>query len=67
MGRTQEELEVCMLLQGYDLIGIAGKRWYSSHDWRAAMDGYKLFRKDRLRQQGEERAAGMHRALPRDR
>lgn len=27
MGRTQKELEVCVLLQGYDLIGITGERW----------------------------------------
>lgn len=47
-----------VLLQGYNLIGITGKRWYSSCDWRAPMDGYRLFRKDRLGQQGGERAAG---------
>lgn len=59
MGRTQEELEVCVLLQGYNLIEITGKRWYSSRDCRAPKDGYRLFRKDRLGQGGRERAVGM--------
>jgi len=59
MGRPQQELKICVLLQGYDLIGFTGKRWYSSHDWRAATAGYRLCRKDRLGQQGGERAVGI--------
>jgi len=36
-------------LQGYDLIGIMEMFWYGSYDWSIAMEGYKLFRKDRKR------------------
>lgn len=36
----------------YDLIGIMGTCWDSSHDWSAVVDGYGLLRKDRLEEQG---------------
>ena len=48
MGNKQEELEGCMLLQGYSLIRIIETWWESSRAWSAAMDGHRLFRKDRL-------------------
>lgn len=50
MGNKQEELEVCVQLQGYNLIGITEMCWDSSHNWSAAVN--KLFRKDRLGRQG---------------
>jgi len=47
LGNEQEDLEVCVLLQGYYLTGITDLWWDSSHDRSGAMDGYRLFRKDR--------------------
>ncbi|GAB0204840.1 hypothetical protein GRJ2_002949600 [Grus japonensis] len=47
MGNKQEELEMCVRLQGYDLIGITETWWDSSSDWSVGMEGYRLFRKDR--------------------
>ncbi|GAB0208991.1 hypothetical protein GRJ2_003364800 [Grus japonensis] len=52
MGNKQEELEVCVRLQGQDLIAITETWWDSSNDWNAVMDGYILFRKDRPARQG---------------
>lgn len=37
---------------------VAGTRWDISLDCSAIMDGYKLFRKDRMRQGGEAQAYG---------
>ena len=63
MGNKQEELEVCVQLQGYDLTRITEMCWDSSHNWSAAMDGYKLFRKDRLGRQGGETVLYMRQQL----
>jgi len=52
MGKKQEELETRAHLQGCDLIGIMEMWWDGFYDWSAAMEGYRLFRKDR---QGEMR------------
>jgi len=52
MGNKQEELEICVWLQGNDLIAITETWWNSSHDWNAVMDGYTLFRKDRSTRRG---------------
>lgn len=46
MGNKQEELEICVRLQGHDLIAVTEMWWDSSHDWNVVMDGYVLFRKD---------------------
>ena len=35
-----------------DLVAITETRWNHAHDWSAAMDGYKLFRKDRQGRRG---------------
>ncbi|GAB0209016.1 hypothetical protein GRJ2_003367300 [Grus japonensis] len=51
-GNKQEELEVCVRLQGQDLIAITETWWDSSQDWNAVMDGYVLFRKDRPARRG---------------
>ena len=42
-----------MQLQGCDLVGTMELWRDSSHDWNAAMDGYMLFRKDRLGRKGD--------------
>ena len=52
MGNKQEELEVCTQLQSYDLIGIMETWWDSSPDWSAPVEGYMLFRKDRVGRRG---------------
>ncbi|GAB0179239.1 hypothetical protein GRJ2_000389200 [Grus japonensis] len=52
MGNKQEELEMCVCLQGYDLIGITEMWWDSSNDWSVGMEGYRLFRKDRQGRRG---------------
>ena len=47
MGNNQEELEATMLLESYDLVAVTETWWDESHDWSAAIDGYRLFRRDR--------------------
>ncbi|GAB0175856.1 hypothetical protein GRJ2_000050800 [Grus japonensis] len=54
MGNKQEELETCVCLQGYDLIGITETWWDGSYDWSVGMEGYRLFRKDRQDRQGRQ-------------
>ena len=50
MGNKQEELEAIVQQANYDLVAIT-ETW-RDHDWSAAMDGYKLFRKDRQGRRG---------------
>ncbi|KAJ7415620.1 hypothetical protein BTVI_37812 [Pitangus sulphuratus] len=52
MGNKQEELEAIVQQESYDMVAITETWWDDSHDWSAAMDGYKLFRKDRQRRRG---------------
>ena len=52
MGSKQEELEAIVQQDSYDLVAIIGTWWDDSHDWSAAMDGYKLFRRDRRGKRG---------------
>ncbi|PKU45285.1 hypothetical protein llap_4421 [Limosa lapponica baueri] len=52
MGNKQEELEASMLLESYDLVAITETWWDKSHDWSAAINGYKLFRRDRRGRRG---------------
>jgi len=49
MGNNQEELkvEVIMYPANCDSLAITETWWDCSHNWSAAMDGYKLFRRDR--------------------
>ena len=51
MSNKQEELEDVQQAS-YDLVAITETWWDHSHDWSAAMDGYKLFRKDRQGRRG---------------
>lgn len=70
MGNKREEFKVCVQLQGYDLTGITEAWWDSSRDWGAAMDGERLFRKDRMGDEERESSflitMGRYGALPRD-
>ena len=52
MGNKQEELEAIVQQAGYDLVVITETWWDHSHDWSAAMPGYKLFRRDRQHRRG---------------
>jgi len=47
MGSKQEELEAIVLLESYDLIAITETWCDESHNWNVALDGYRLFRRDR--------------------
>ncbi|KAK4806160.1 hypothetical protein QYF61_001083 [Mycteria americana] len=47
MGNKQEELEAIVRQENYDMVAITETWWDDSHNWSAAMDGYKLFRRDR--------------------
>ena len=48
MGNKHKELEICVQLQGYDLVGITKMWWDGSHGWSVTMEKYRLVRKDRL-------------------
>jgi len=52
MGNKQEELEAITQQESYDLVAITETWWDDCHDWSAAMDGYKLFRRDRWGKRG---------------
>jgi len=47
MGNKHEELEAVVQQDSYDLVTITEMWWDDSHDWSAAIDGYKLFSRDR--------------------
>ncbi|KAK4825020.1 hypothetical protein QYF61_023024 [Mycteria americana] len=52
MGNKQEELEAIVHQENYDMVAITETWWGDSHNWSAAMDGYKLFRRDRQGRRG---------------
>lgn len=52
IGNKQEELEMCICLQGYDLIDITETWWDVSYGWNVGMERYRLFRKVRQRRWG---------------
>ena len=52
MGNKQEELEATVLLESYDLVAITETWWDKSHGWNVAIDGYRLFRRDRQGRRG---------------
>ena len=54
MGDKQEELDAIVQQDSYDFVAITETCWDDSHDWSAAMEGYKLFRRDRQGKQGSE-------------
>jgi len=47
MGNKQEELEPIVQQENCDILAIAETWWDDSHNWSAAMDSYKLVRRDR--------------------
>ncbi|GAB0180245.1 hypothetical protein GRJ2_000489800 [Grus japonensis] len=52
MGNKQEELEAIVQQENYDIVAITEIWWDDLHNWSAAMDGYKLFRRDRQGRRG---------------
>ncbi|GAB0179537.1 T-cell activation Rho GTPase-activating protein-like [Grus japonensis] len=52
MGKKQQELEAIVQLENYDIVAITETWWDDSHNWAAAVDGYKLFRRDRQGRRG---------------
>ena len=52
MGNRQRELEAIVWQANCDLVAITETWWDCSHDWSTAMDGYKLFRRDRKGRRG---------------
>ncbi|KAK4830603.1 hypothetical protein QYF61_012029 [Mycteria americana] len=52
MGNKKEELEAIVYQENYDMVAITETWWDDSHNWSAAMDGYKLFRRHRRGRRG---------------
>jgi len=52
IGNKQEKLEAIVQQDSYDLVTTTEMWWDDSYDWSAAMDGYKLFRRDRQGKRG---------------
>ncbi|PKU36607.1 adaptin ear-binding coat-associated protein 1 [Limosa lapponica baueri] len=52
MGNKQEELEPIVRQDSYDVVTITETWWDDSHDWNAAMNGYKLLRRNRQGRRG---------------
>jgi len=47
-GNKQDELKICVQLQGDNLPGITEIWWDGSHYWSVSPEGQRLFRKGRL-------------------
>ncbi|KAK4827657.1 hypothetical protein QYF61_020429 [Mycteria americana] len=58
MGNKQEELEAIVQQENYGIVAIMKTWWDDSHNWSAAVDGYKLFRRDRQGRRGGGVALG---------
>ena len=52
MGNKQEKLEATAQQKICDIVTITETWWDDLHDWSAARDGYKLFRRDRQGRRG---------------
>ncbi|PKU28504.1 nipped-b-like protein [Limosa lapponica baueri] len=52
MGNKQDELEAIVRQDSYDVVTITETWWDDGHDWNAAMNGYKLLRRNRQRRRG---------------
>ncbi|PKU44744.1 rna-directed dna polymerase from mobile element jockey-like [Limosa lapponica baueri] len=60
MGSKQDELEAIVQQDSYDVVTITETWWDHGHDWNAAMDGYKLFRRDRQGRRGVNSGPILH-------
>ena len=52
MRNKLDELEVLAQSHSYDIIGISKTWWDESYGWCAAIDGSRLFRRDRQGRRG---------------
>ncbi|XP_059575008.1 RNA-directed DNA polymerase from mobile element jockey isoform X1 [Alligator mississippiensis] len=52
MGNKQDELALLLAQHTYDLVGLTETWWDSSHDWAVHIEGYRLYRKDRVGKKG---------------
>ena len=52
MDNKQEELEATVLLESFDLVAIIETWWDEWHDWSAAIDDHRPFRRDRWGRRG---------------
>ncbi|PKU29317.1 mitochondrial fission process protein 1 [Limosa lapponica baueri] len=52
MGNKQDELEAIVQQDSYDIVAITEMWWDDSHNWNAAMNGYKLLRRNRQGRRG---------------
>ena len=52
MDNKQEELEAIAQQENYDIVAITETWWDDSHNWSAAVDGYKIFRRERQGKRG---------------
>ena len=52
MGNKQEELEAIVCSESYDIVAITEMWWKDSHSLSAVMEGYRLFKRDRLGRKG---------------
>ena len=54
MGNKLEELEAIVWQTDCDLVVVSEAQWYCSHDWNVAMDGCKIFKRDRQGRRGSD-------------
>lgn len=52
VGSKPKELEAIVQQENQDTVPVTERYWDDSHDWGAAMDGYKHFRRDRQGRRG---------------
>ena len=52
MSNKQEELEATVCSESYGIVAITETWWKDSHSWSTAMEGYQLFKRDRLDRKG---------------
>ncbi|RMC00455.1 hypothetical protein DUI87_23065 [Hirundo rustica rustica] len=52
MGNKQAELEAMVHQRNYDIVAITETWWDDSHSWSTALNGYKLFSRDRKGRRG---------------
>jgi len=64
MGNKQEELEPTMRLESCDLVALTETWWDEFHDWSMAIDGYRLFRRDRRAKRGGGIALYIEKSIP---
>lgn len=53
MSNKQEKLLATVHLESCDLFAATDTWWDESHDWSTAIDGCKLFRRDKKRKVGD--------------